>query len=70
MQNTQINADSAPATNVDAGATEGNIGRMGNFNAGVNGSKTSLTPPPVTKTDITSNIKQKREIYGMGSISS
>ena len=57
MQNTQINADSAPATNVDAGATEGNIGRMGNFNAGVNGSKTSLTPPPVTKTDITSNIK-------------
>lgn len=57
MQNTQINPTTPAAGSVDAGMTEGSMGRMANFNTGVNGAKTTLTPPKVTKTDITSDIR-------------
>lgn len=57
MQNTQINPTTPAVGNVDANMTEGSMGRMGNFNAGVNGAKTNINPPKVTKTDITGDIK-------------
>ena len=58
MQNTQISINSSPTVgNVDSGMTEGSMGRLGNFNEGVNGNKTTLKPPKATKADITSDIK-------------
>lgn len=57
MQNTQISLSTPSASNVDANMTEGAMGRLGNFNAGVNGSKTALTPPTVTKTSVTSRVE-------------
>lgn len=57
MQNTQINTDMTSAGSVDPNMTESSMGRLANFNAGVDGYKTSLTPPAVTKTDITSDIR-------------
>lgn len=58
MQNTQISASDKPAaSNVDSNMTSGAMGRMANFNEGVNGNKTTLTPPKATKADITSDIR-------------
>lgn len=57
MQNTQINPSSPAAGNMEANMTEGTMGRLANFNAGVDGYKTALTPPEPMKTDITSDIK-------------
>lgn len=58
MLNTQVSASPTPtASNVDAGSTEGTMGRMANFNAGVDGNKSTLKPPKATKADITSDIK-------------
>lgn len=57
MQNTQINPSIPSAGSVDANMTEGSMGRLANFNAGVDGFKTKLNPPKVSKTDITSDVK-------------
>lgn len=57
MLNTQINPSTPTVANVGSTMTEGSMGRMANFNAGVDGAKTTLNPPKVSKTDITSDIK-------------
>ena len=45
------------AANMPDNMSEGAVGRMGNFNAGVNGNKVKLTTPKATPADITSDIK-------------
>lgn len=58
MQNTQIGISDAPAaSSMSPNMTEGSMGKLANFNAGLNGSKINLTAPRLTKTDITSDIK-------------
>lgn len=57
MQNTQVSTSTPSASSVDSNMTEGLMGRLGNFNAGMNGYKTALTPPEPMKTDITADIK-------------
>ena len=58
MQNTQVSGTDTPAAgNMMPNMTEGSMGRLANFNAGVDGYKTTLSAPKVTNTDITSDIR-------------
>ena len=57
MQNTQINPSIPAAGSMDAGMTEGTMGRLGNFTKQIDNYTTGLKPPKVTKTDITADIK-------------
>jgi hypothetical protein len=56
MMNTQISSTATPSvSNVDSGMTEGSMGRVANFTAGVNGAALKTQSP--TKAPVTSEVK-------------
>ena len=57
MQNTQINPSIPAAGSVDSNMTESSMGRLGNFNTGVNGYTPSVASTIPTKPVIKSRIK-------------